>query len=94
MAGVLGSLQQAVATLAQQREALAAEQAQRGAGAGTLLGSRRLHWLLLAAAGYGQSLLSKADVAALFLSRKILLVPEAGLGGVHEVRRRQGPCSC
>jgi hypothetical protein len=33
--------------------------------------------LLLAAAGYAQSLLSSADVAALFLSRKILLGPLA-----------------
>ena len=60
-----------MALLAQQRE-LMAEQQQRVAAAprpraGTL------HWLLLAAAGYGQSLLSRADVAALFLSRKILL---------------------
>lgn len=78
LAEVLGGLQQAVAQLAQQRETLAAGRERRGAAAG------RLSWLLLAAAGYGQHLLSRADVAALLLSRRILLGPSgeaAGAGG-------------
>lgn len=72
----LGGLQQAVALLAAQREQLVAERA-RQAGPGYPFPTRQLHWLLLVGAGYGQALLSKADVAALFLSRKILLTPAA-----------------
>ena len=34
---------------------------------------RQLRWLLATCGGYAQHLLSKADVAAIFLSRKILL---------------------
>ena len=84
---VLGGVQQALALLAQQREQLLAE---RGSGAGgRAASSSRLHWLLLAAAGYGQSLLSKADIAALLLSRRILLLPADAVSG-----RWWAGCSC
>lgn len=84
---LVGSLQQVVALLAQQRQLLVQQRQDAGSsgGAGAPYVSRRLPWLLVAAAGYGQSLLSKADVAALFLSRKILLTepePVSGWGGV------------
>ena len=76
---VMGSLQEVLAILAQQRQLLAERPPgprERGGGSGGGgFGRSRLHWLLLAAAGYGQSLLSKADVAALIISRKILLTP-------------------
>lgn len=78
LVNTLGGLQQAVALLAQQREQLLAERScgpAGGSAAASGFMGRRLHWLLLAAAGYGQSLLSKADVAALLLSRRILLLP-------------------
>ncbi|KAL4425195.1 hypothetical protein ABPG75_009211 [Micractinium tetrahymenae] len=74
---LVGSLQQVVSLLAQQRQLLLEHRQQAehsgSSGGSGLLAKRRIPWLLLAAAGYGQSLLSKADVAALFLSRKILL---------------------
>ena len=38
---------------------------------------RQVQWIALVAAGYAQRVLSKADVAAIFLSRKILLTPDA-----------------
>ncbi len=85
-------MRQALALLAQQREQLLAE---RGDGPAHSMGSsgfmgRRLHWLLLAAAGYGQSLLSKADVAALLLSRRILLLPEDPVRGSRKAAIRAG----
>lgn len=68
--------------LAQQRELLVEQRRQQAErGDGGLLAKRRVPWLLLAAAGYGQSLLGKADVAALFLSRKILLAEPAQASG-------------
>jgi hypothetical protein len=80
---LLGGLQQVVVLLTQQRHMLAEQQAAAAAAAAGAAGGRprvggALHWLLLAAAGYGQSLLSKADVAALVLSRKILLAAPDG----------------
>ena len=78
---VMGSLQEVLTILTQQRQLLAERppgQVERGGCHGGGLGGGRLHWLLLAAAGYGQSLLSKADVAALIISRKILLTPGDG----------------
>ena len=76
----LCALQDVLAGLGRQQAALAAQAAELGvspAAAGGVqhrgLVVRQLQWLLLAAAGYVQSLLSKADVAALLLSRKIML---------------------
>lgn len=84
---LVGSLQQVVSVLAQQRELLLEQRQQAGRSGGGLVSKTRVPWLLLAAAGYGQALLSKADVAALFLSRKILLTQPAqvsnGPGGVQ-----------
>lgn len=74
---MLGGLQQAVSLLAQQREQLLAERQGYSGSGGVGFGRGRLSWLLLVCAGYGQALISKADVAALFLSRKILLPPSA-----------------
>lgn len=67
-----------VEVLAALRDALAALSAGHpaGGGGGQKLGAAgrgTLHWLLLAAAGYGGAVLSRADVAAMFLSRRILL---------------------
>ena len=54
----------------------------------------QLAWLLGTAAGFAQKMLSKADVAAVFLSRKILLdrislkggLPPACLPGLIDIR--------
>lgn len=82
LAALVGSLQQAVCVLAQQRELLLEHRRQAAHGDGGLAARRRVPWLLLAAAGYGQALLSRADVAALFLSRKILLTELTPVGCV------------
>lgn len=71
MADALHSLQQVLATLSQQQ----AQQLQQGGASGGAAG--HLLRLLHTAAAYAQRALSKADVAALLLSRKILLTEVA-----------------
>ena len=86
-----------LASLTQHQQALLEQQQQQqrqedGAGGGSLPGTgassggqwASLACLLRAAVGFAQRALSKADVAALFLSRKILLteVKVGASGGV------------
>ena len=63
-----------VALLRQQQAAL---QAAHSSGGGGAFPTRQMHWLLATAAGYSQAALSKADVAAIFLSRRLLADPLA-----------------
>lgn len=86
----LDGVKEALATVAAQRQLPASY----SGGGGQLLGGygvsgallANLAWLLGTAAGYAQRALSKADVAAVFLSRKIMLDRLPMHGETH--------CSC
>ncbi|PSC67449.1 beta-Ig-H3 fasciclin [Micractinium conductrix] len=77
LAELVGGLSQVVALLAAQRQLLLDRQAEPLPPGARGAAHRQLPWLVIAAAGYAQAVLSRADVAALFLSRKILLTDPA-----------------
>eukprot|EP00887_Chlorella_sp_A99_P003395 scaffold7.g3395.t1 len=74
-----------LALLREQQAAAAAVQARAGGSSAAPLPLRPLHWLLATAGGYTAAAVSKADVAVVLLSRRILLadlLPAASSGSV------------
>ena len=83
-------LQEFQATLRAMTDVLAVSGGHRFAGSWSHVLWRQLRWLLATCGGYAQHLLSKADVAAIFLSRKILLDDLLPVGQFTALPRPEG----